>query len=66
MTYNNQDPRQDKPLPSVEYTLKNIGWNIKVIAECLTKLVEMKGGEIPSQQKIKPSSQNYTNQNIPF
>lgn len=45
MSYNNQNSKQDKPIPSVEYTLKNIGWNIKVIAECLTKLVERQEGK---------------------
>lgn len=66
MSYNNQTPREEKPLPSVEYTLKSIGWNIKVIAECLTKLVEMQGGQVPSSNRNKPSSQNFNNQNMPF
>jgi hypothetical protein len=58
MSYNNQN--QEKPLPSIEYTLKNIGWNLKVIADCLTKLVEMQGGQMNQPQG---RSQNYSNQN---
>lgn len=63
MTYNNQN--QEKPLPSIEYTLKNIGWNVKVIAECLTKLVEMQGGQLPSNQK-RTNNQNFNNSDITF
>jgi hypothetical protein len=50
MSYNNN---QEKPLPSVEYTLKNISWHLKVISESLTKLVELQGGQAQSNNPPK-------------
>ncbi len=66
MSYNNQTPREEKPLPSVEYTLKSIGWNVKVIAECLTKLVELQGGQVNQQRGPSQNFSKQNNQNYPF
>ena len=55
MSYNNQSG--DKPLPSIEYTLKSIGWNVKVIADCLTKIVNNQISQ-PHQDKRSNEDDN--------
>lgn len=56
--YNNNQS-SDKPLPSIEYSLKSIGWNIKVISETLVKILQ-----IIYEEKINEDKEN--KRDLPF
>ena len=71
MGYNNQNA-DPKPLPSTEYSLKNLSWHLKIISENLSKLTEHLTGQATqahSTSKRQKSSESPTpnyNEYIPF
>jgi hypothetical protein len=70
MDYNNNN-NQEKPLPSVEYSMKNISWHLKTISENLARLTEhLTGQKTPTygrgQQTQNYSKQNFDQGNMPF
>jgi uncharacterized protein YdaU (DUF1376 family) len=69
MSYNNQNS-DPKPLPSTEYSLKNLSWHLKTISENLAKLTEHLTGQSTAAhsrgQRQQPQQNQQYNDNMPF